>query len=158
MDSLMTVLTAAIPNFPGKAPLAELEQFPYLTAIIYEVLRIRCVVSYRLQRVCPDQTTSFHEWSLPPGTPVSTTPTLIPDNAVIFPDPNSFKPERWLPLDTEGKRLQKFLVPFSKGSRQCLGKSLAYAELYMAFAAIFGEFGSKMRLVDTVGEGCRCVA
>jgi len=86
------------------------------------------------------------------------TPTLIPDNAVIFPDPNSFKPERWLPLDTEGKRLQKFLVSFSKGSRQCLGKSLAYAELYMAFAAIFGEFGSKTRLVDTVGEGCRCVA
>jgi len=152
MNSLMKELTTATPRFPGKAPLAELDQLPYLTAIIDEVLRISCVVSHRLQRVCLDQTISFHEWSIPPGTPTSMTSTLAHNNAIIFPDPNSSKTGRWLPLEIEGKRRRNHPVPFSKGSRQCLGKSLAYAELYMGFAAMFREFESKMGLVDTVRE------
>ena len=32
----------------------------------------------------------------------------IHDNAAIFPDPRAFKPERWLPIETEGARLQKY--------------------------------------------------
>lgn len=36
----------------------------------------------------------------------------------IFPEPFSFKPERW--LDKEN-RLDKYLVAFGKGSRGCIG-------------------------------------
>lgn len=56
----------------------------------------------------------------------------------IFSDAESFIPERWI----ENTRLSRFLVPFSKGSRQCLGINLAYAEIYMCLAAIFRRFGS----------------
>ena len=53
-----------------------------------------------------------------PQTPVSMTGSLIHDNPSIFPDPRSFKPERWLQSESG---LHKYLVPFSRGTRQCLG-------------------------------------
>jgi cytochrome P450 len=45
---------------------------------------------------------------------------MIHRNATIFPDPDSFNPERWLDPSAT-KRLDKYLVSFSKGSRQCVG-------------------------------------
>lgn len=62
----------------------------------------------------------------------------------VFPDPTSFRPERWL----ENPRLDKYLIAFSRGSRQCIGINLAYAEIYLGLATIFGRFGS----VDVRGE------
>jgi cytochrome P450 len=40
-------------------------------------------------------------------------------------------------------------VSFSKGSRQCLGLNLAYAEIYLCVANLVNRF-PKMQLVDTV--------
>jgi cytochrome P450 len=37
----------------------------------------------------------------------------------IYPDPFTFKPERWLKNVTPP--MTRCLVPFSKGSRNCLG-------------------------------------
>jgi hypothetical protein len=37
----------------------------------------------------------------------------------IFQDPFPFSPDRWI---GKVKQLDKYLVSFSKGSRQCLGK------------------------------------
>ena len=120
-DKLMEELEAAIPEASGTIPLTELEQLPYLTAVYLEILRISYGVCHRLQRVCPDQVIQYHEYTLPPGTPISMTSMLIHDNVAIFPEPRVFRPERWLPLETKGAHLQKYLVAFSRGSRQCLG-------------------------------------
>ena len=40
-------------------------------------------------------------------------------NDDIFPDPHTFKPERWLGKDEES--LDMWLVSFAKGPRSCLG-------------------------------------
>ena len=58
-------------------------------------------------------------------TPVSMTGSFMHDNPSIFPDPRSFRPERWL---QSKDRLQKYLVPFSRGTRQCLG--MKYVAVY----------------------------
>jgi cytochrome P450 len=43
-------------------------------------------------------------------------------NETIFPDSQTFKPERWLEKRPEGSPpLDRYLVAFSKGSRQCIG-------------------------------------
>jgi len=49
-------------------------------------------------------------------------PFLNHDEA-IFPDSNSFKPERWLnnPKTADGSSLEKYYVGFGKGTRSCLG-------------------------------------
>jgi len=40
-----------------------------------------------------------------------------------------------------GARLDKYLVSFSKGTRQCAGINLAYAELYNCLRTIFRRHG-----------------
>ncbi|KAL8720014.1 MAG: hypothetical protein Q9225_003059 [Loekoesia sp. 1 TL-2023] len=145
-------LTHAMPNPNTLLPLVELEKLTYLSAIVLETLRISYGVSHRLQRVCPDQAITYNSYVLPPGTPVSMTAVHIHDNPLIFPNPRAFKPERWLPLKTEGARLQKYLIAFSRGSRQCLGMHLGTAELYLGLAGVFRRFGGRLRIVDTVKE------
>jgi len=65
----------------------------------------------------------------------------------IFPDPEEFKPSRWLGPDngTSGPRgnLDRYLVAFSKGTRQCGGMNLAYMEMYLALAAMIVRFRVK---------------
>lgn len=53
-------------------------------------------------------------------------------------------PDRWI----ENPRLSRYLVSFSKGSRQCLGLNLAYAEMYLCLANFFHTFPD-MQLHDT---------
>ena len=74
------------------------------------------------------------------------------DNPGIFPVPRTFRPEHWLPLETEGARVQKHLEAFCRGSRQCLGMQLGMAELCLRLAGIFDKFGNRMIIVDTLKE------
>ena len=38
----------------------------------------------------------------------------------VYPDPHKFRPERW--LGNIDPRMKRDFVPFTKGSRDCLGK------------------------------------
>ena len=88
---------------------------------------------------------------------------LMHDNAQIFPEPGVFRPERWLEGDESkengnGKykpsKLEKYLVPFSKGSRQCLGMNLAHAEIYLCLGKMFGPggIGGRLKVWETERE------
>lgn len=49
------------------------------------------------------------------------TPIFQNVDSSIYPDPHCFKPERWVNLqDDEFKRMDHYLVPYSKGFRQCV--------------------------------------
>ena len=68
-------------------------------------------------------------------------------NPTIFPSPETFLPERWLsqpasskPNNTNSNPLKRYLVPFTRGPRQCLGMDLAYAEMYLTAAIILRRF------------------
>lgn len=67
-------------------------------------------------------------------------------NPTIFPSPKTFLPERWLveplskPNNKNSNPLKRYLIPFTKGPRQCLGMDLAYAEMYLAAAIIHRRF------------------
>lgn len=144
LAKLKAELRSAIPDPEISVPLPVLENLPYLAAVAQEAIRLSDGVSSRLQRVSPDKAMLFtdaasgKQWSIPPNTPVGMTSTLIHHEESIFHDSRSFIPERWL----ENPRLDRYMVSFSKGSRQCLGINLAYAEMYVCLAAIFSRFGS----------------
>ncbi|WEW59639.1 hypothetical protein PRK78_005118 [Emydomyces testavorans] len=62
-------------------------------------------------------------------------------------------PERW--LDHEGIRhrhLDPYLMSFSKGSRQCLGINLAYAELHLGLAGVVRRLGDRLELFETTSK------
>ena len=58
-----------------------------------------------------------------------------------FHDPEAFRPERWLAdSPSDYQELEKKFVPFSRGSRMCIGSNLAYAEFYLTIAHLFRRF------------------
>ena len=150
LASLLSELSATMPDPPASPlSLATLESLPYLNAVINESLRIGYGVSHRLQRIAPDRAIAYGSYTIPPGTPVSMDSVHMHTNASIFPNPYRFDPERWLPLETEGLRLQKYLVAMSRGSRMCIGVNLAFAELLIGLGRVFRELGSEMEVFGT---------
>ncbi|TLD03793.1 uncharacterized protein PgNI_11655 [Pyricularia grisea] len=135
-------------DFPEKMPpLAELEQLPYLQACIKEALRLSPGLTHRLPRVSPDTDLVYRGWTIPRGTPVGMSAWYMHTDPNVYQDAMTFRPERW--LENVTPEMHRNYVPFSKGSRRCLGSELAYAEITMVFAALFGPQGPKLKLYET---------
>ncbi|KAI9710154.1 MAG: hypothetical protein M1820_002956 [Bogoriella megaspora] len=137
-QKLFKELLTAMPNTLTPLPLQDLERLPYLTAVILEGHRLSHVSSHRLPRVFTSDTLTYASYTIPAGTTVSMTPLLMHENSSVFPFPHEFRPERW--LGDKGTKLKRFLVPFAKGTRQCIGLNLANAELYMVLGMVFRRF------------------
>jgi Cytochrome P450 len=160
LRELKKELATAMPDAKSVPSIVVLENLPYLTAVIYEALRLSNGVTMRLSRIDPEKpiiytstTTSKDKsadapngktvsYTLPPGTPISMTGLLIHYNESYFPNHKAFSPERWLP-NPPLHPLTKYLVPFTRGTRQCLGMNLAWAELYLALGMLFRRYGSR---------------
>jgi cytochrome P450 len=149
LHKLKVELKSAISSPETSPSLKQLEQLPYLSAVISEGLRITSPVSSRLPRVSPDGPIIFREWAIPSGTPVSMTYGMMHENPTIFPEPREFRPERWLKENTK-ERLDRYLAPFSRGTRACIGQNLALAELRLTLATLFREFD--LELYETTRE------
>ncbi|KAF2656739.1 cytochrome P450 [Lophiostoma macrostomum CBS 122681] len=120
----------------------DLAKLPYLNAVIDEGLRLSHGTAHRLPRILPDSSLRFGDWDIPPGTPVSMTQMDVHLDPNIFPCSDSFLPERWLPeggSEEERRERRKYLAPFGKGSRACVGRELAFVEIVLGIVAIFGD-------------------
>ena len=53
--------------------------------------------------------------------PVGQSTYLVHTDPTLFPEPYRFNPGRWVEAAQQGIPLNKYLVSFTKGSRQCLG-------------------------------------
>jgi hypothetical protein len=151
--TLKEELATAFPDANASPSLLTLENLPYLTAVLYEALRLSNGVSMRLSRIDPEKAIVYPgparsdadntpTYVLPPGTPISMTGILIHLDPKYFEDPLAFKPERWMPNPTTHP-LTKYLVPFTRGTRQCLGMNLAWSEMYLTIGMLFHRYGSK---------------
>ncbi|KAF2424505.1 cytochrome P450 [Tothia fuscella] len=137
--------------------LAALEKLPYFNAIITETLRHSFGPVSRLPRIHTSDAVHLksenYDYVVPPGFPLSMTSVHVHMNPELFPHPEAFQPERW--LDEQGRRqkhLDKYLLTFSKGSRQCVGINLAYAEMYICIAAVTLRLGRRLELFETTYE------
>ena len=96
-----------------------LESIPLLHGCVQEALRLALGPMARLQRVNAYESMKYQDWVIPKGTPIGMTHRFIHHDPKIFPEPLEFRPERWMQGE-KSKQLQKYLVTFSRGSRQCL--------------------------------------
>lgn len=148
-DEIITVM----PRPTSNASWAELEQLPYLNGVVNEAVRLSHGPIFRSTRVAPTESLTHGDLIIPPGTPVSMSSYFVHMDPRVFPEPESFKPERWVIAAGKGVNLNKFIVSFSRGSRNCLGMNLAYAELYMTLASIIRRFD--VELYETRPENIR---
>ncbi|KAI0503427.1 cytochrome P450 [Xylaria bambusicola] len=126
---------------------AELERLPYLQAVIKEALRVDFGVMTRLPRISPDVPLRYKEYTIPAGVPVGMSSYFMHTDPDVFPKPFEFIPERW--LGTISPLMNRNFVPFSRGSRTCLGSNLAMAEVSLILAVLFRPNGPKLELFET---------
>ena len=156
LSRLRQELVVNIPDPNAVVPLAQLEQLPFLRAVMKETLRHSLGAAGRSARVCPDETLTYTppdgvgmSYTLPPGVPVGMTTYHTIRNADIYHAPHEFVPERWLDSDKEKiERMERHLTVFMGGARACLGLWLAQAELTLGLAKVW-------RVWDGEGEGER---
>jgi cytochrome P450 family 135 len=102
----------------------------WVEATIHEAMRNRPVVPITGRRVkAPWQ---LGEWRLPRNSHVLVSVTLLHHREDLYPDPFSFRPERFLGV----KPGTYTWVPFGGGIRRCLGATLAMAEQRVVLRAI----------------------
>lgn len=102
---------------PSSYDWRQLEKIPLLYGVVHEAVRLAHGVVTRDPRLAPDAELRYKDWVIPRNIPVSMTTYDILMNEHIFPEPKAFRPERWM----ETPALDRYFVPFGKGSRQCLG-------------------------------------
>ncbi|KAL8727597.1 MAG: hypothetical protein Q9166_005947 [cf. Caloplaca sp. 2 TL-2023] len=149
LERLRAEIKTVMPDPYRPVKLQQLDCLPYLTSVLLESLRLSNGVSMRLPRVAPDRSIFFQDYEIPKGTPVAMTSTLIHQNPDIYPQPLEFIPERWVD-PSERRWLEKYHVPFSRGSRVCVGLNLAWAELYIMTAQMVSRF--ELELYKTTRE------
>jgi len=115
---------------------AKVMSLPYLKACIDEAQRLCPAVAGDLPRKTPPGTTyTIAGVTVPELTDCSISAYTAQRDPKIFPDPEAFKPERWLIKgdDHLTKMLDVYLV-FTMGARMCMGKSVTILvqSLYLA--------------------------
>ncbi|MGH2975888.1 MAG: cytochrome P450 [Solirubrobacterales bacterium] len=95
----------------------------YLTATIQETLRLRPVISIVLRRLT--EPVEIGGYELPAGVSVAPCIYLVHRNPEIYPEPQRFRPERFL----ENPPGTYTWIPFGGGVRRCLGAAFAQFEM-----------------------------
>ncbi|KAK0630319.1 cytochrome P450 CYP5280A1P [Bombardia bombarda] len=130
MTRLKAELDAALLPADEVATWAKTKSLPYLRACIDESMRLSPPVATDLARRTPPGQSHVVDGCLIPGdTNVSISSFTAHRDPDIFPDPEAFKPERWLVAEGEDReKLREMLtvyMPFSAGSRSCIGRNVA---------------------------------
>ncbi|KAK6378924.1 hypothetical protein LTS17_006627 [Exophiala oligosperma] len=139
---------------PGHT-LGELQDLPFLNAVIKETFRLYPTIISTLPRVL-EQSVSVDKYLLPVGAFVGMQNYVHHRDASLFPHPDEFWPERWLVDENAAgsndklKDMNAALTPFSLGPRNCIGQNLARAELYIATSRIFTKV--RLTLNETMTE------
>ncbi|KAK8015084.1 hypothetical protein PG990_008380 [Apiospora arundinis] len=72
---------------------------------------------------------------------------LMHTDPEVYASPGEFVPDRWLQASTTAMR--RNFVPFSRGSRNCLGQNLAMAEMSLALAVLYRPGSPRLELMGT---------
>ncbi|KIJ63674.1 hypothetical protein HYDPIDRAFT_175981 [Hydnomerulius pinastri MD-312] len=121
-----------IPEFHDK------ESLPYVNALINEALRWRPVAVLGGTPHAVTQDDEYNGMLIPKGSTVFANLAGIMHDPIMFPDPDTFRPERF--LETTDPRLQTFDLPFGWGRRICPGMHLSLNSLFINVSRILWAF------------------
>ncbi|KAJ7021163.1 cytochrome P450 [Mycena alexandri] len=165
LRKLQNEIDAVMPDPSAIPDIKILNSMEYLNAFIKEGLRLYGAAPSLLERVVPVSTSKnfagaegfdLMGYALPPGTIVSTQAWSMHRDPAVFPSPETFLPERWLPSYAAGSkedggeaseaetarlaRMASHMMPFGTGSRICGGMNLAHIIMRVVLVAVLRNF------------------
>jgi cytochrome P450 len=129
---------------------AQVQSLKYLRACLDEAMRDRPPVGLGLPRqVMRPEGATIAGQHIKAGVTISVPTWTIHHDPELFPEPFAYRPERWLGEDLrQDKENLKYAVPFSMGSRACIGRNLAYFEQYLLVAMLVHRYDFEMETPD----------
>lgn len=120
---------------PAVVPYSVASKLPYLSAIIRESLRLHPSVGMMLARGVPAggvtlTSSSGEKYFVGAGAEIGVNPWIIHRNPAVFPDPEAFKPDRWLLTEPEQLvAMNRAWLPFGAGRHSCSGQHISMLEI-----------------------------
>lgn len=104
-----------------------IDSLPLLDAILMETMRLHPAGLGPHLRVVPREGTRLGQYdSIPGGTTVSATAWALHRNETVYPEPEKWKPERWMDESrAKNVAMLKWFFAFGAGGRKCIGNYLA---------------------------------
>ncbi|XP_066297980.1 1,25-dihydroxyvitamin D(3) 24-hydroxylase, mitochondrial-like [Branchiostoma lanceolatum] len=116
-----------------------LKDLHLLKAIIKETLRMYPVAP-NISRILEEDTVLMG-YKLPAKTCVAAQVYSMGRDPQLFPDPDEFKPERWLRTGEEHDEINPYSsLPFGFGPRSCIGRRVAEVELQLLLSKMSQQF------------------
>ncbi|KAF4633423.1 hypothetical protein G7Y89_g4693 [Cudoniella acicularis] len=153
-NEIRTLLKESNQELGSICDFGALDALPFLHALVMEILRLYPPIAGAQARVTPGNSlTSLGEYKeIPGGVRVSARAYCLHRNPEVYPQPDVFKPERW--LDSQGKFLKPSEAPeihqwwwaFGGGGRMCLGNNFALHERHKLQSSNHGLFGDPTAL------------
>lgn len=122
-----------------KVSVLDRPQMPYAQAVIDEVFRYSSIVPTGVpHRALAER--EFRGYHIPKDALIQPNMQHFHFNPKYFPEPNKFRPERFLSEDGTKYKRNENLQPFQIGRRQCAGESLARDSAFLYITNLFQQF------------------
>lgn len=122
-------------------------QLKIMNAIIQETFRLYPPVAGALPRVTPKGGALVSGIFIPGETTIGIPQYPASRSTRSFTDPDKYAPERFLGDEKYAADKRQVIQPFSVGPRNCIGQSLAWAEMRTILARLFWNF--EFEMLDT---------
>nr|A0A2K9RG08.1 RecName: Full=Labd-13Z-ene-9,15,16-triol synthase, chloroplastic; AltName: Full=Cytochrome P450 76BK1; Short=VacCYP76BK1 [Vitex agnus-castus]AUT77126.1 cytochrome P450 [Vitex agnus-castus] len=121
---------------------SDIPNLPYMEAVIKEVFRVHPVGPFLIPRRL-EEDTELSGYFIPKGTQIFVNVWSIHRDEKVWPNPESFEPERFLNNNIDYKGQDFVLLPFGSGRRMCPGVPLAHRMLYTMIGTFIHSFDWK---------------
>ena len=119
----------------------EARDLKYLMAVEKESMRLHSSVGLLLERHVPAGGVTICGQRIPGGTIVGINPWVLQYDPEVFPDPTSFKPERWMEASPDHlAAMERSFFTFGSGSRACIGRNISMIEMRKVIPQLLREF------------------
>ncbi|PYI12985.1 benzoate 4-monooxygenase cytochrome p450 [Aspergillus violaceofuscus CBS 115571] len=141
-QSFQVELVAELDASGWPTDMSALEAIPRLVASVKEGIRWTGAAAAMLSRIIPRGGYSLAGKHLPGGTMISSSPIWYLRDENAFPDPECYRPGRWLVQDKNEvtSRRDDYYIPFSKGASTCIGNHFAYLELFLSLSQMLKRY------------------
>ncbi|KAK5092857.1 hypothetical protein LTR70_006037 [Exophiala xenobiotica] len=117
-------------------------EMPYLYGVLKESMRLHPSVGLLMERHVPAQGVEIDGHFLKAGTIVGINPWVTNHNSEVFPNPDDFKPERWLEASEQQLKAMDNLweLNFGGGARKCIGRNISWIEMMKVIPELLRQY------------------